>query len=60
MLKKSDLRKAALAVRFRTRTAVPNAWIAELLYLGHVSRVNQGARTAPPERRRALEKARKP
>ena len=43
MLKKGDLRKAALAVRIHTRTAVPNAWIAELLYLGHVSRVNRGA-----------------
>ena len=28
-LKKGDPRKAALAVRIRTRTIVPNAWIAE-------------------------------
>ena len=57
-LKKGDLRKAALAVRIRTMTAVPNAWIAGQLHLGHVSRVNQCARTAPPDLLRKLEKAR--
>ena len=38
-LKKADPRKAALAVRIRMRTTAPNAWIAEQLQLGHVSRV---------------------
>jgi len=57
VLKKGDPRKAALAVRIRTRTAVPNAWIAEQLHLGHVSRVNRCARTAPPELLRKLEKS---
>ena len=56
-LKKGDPRKAALAVRIRTCTAVPNARIAEQLQLGHVSRVNQCARTAPPELLRKLENA---
>ena len=56
-LKKGDPRKAALAVRIRTRTTVPNAWIAEQLQLGHVSRVNHCARTAPPELLRKLENA---
>ena len=54
-LKKSDPRKAALAVRIRTSTTVPNAWIAEQLQLGHVSRVTHCARTAPPELLRKLE-----
>ena len=56
-LKKGDPRKAALAVRIRTRTTVSNAWIAEQLQLGHVSRLNQCARTAPPELLRKLENA---
>ena len=56
-LKKGDPRKAALAVRIRTRTTASNAWIAEQLQLGHVSRLNQGARTAPPELLRKLENA---
>jgi len=55
-LKKGDPRKAALAVRIRTLTAVPNAWIAAQLHLGHVSRVNQCARTAPPALLKLLEK----
>ena len=46
-LKKGDVRKAALAVRLRTMTAVSNAWIAGQLHLGHVSRVNQCARKPP-------------
>ena len=57
LLKKGDPRKAALAVRIRTRTTVPNAWIAEQLQLGHVSRLNRCARTAPPELLRKLERA---
>jgi len=56
-LKKGDPRKAALAVRIRTHTIAPNAWIAEQLQLGHVSRVNQCARTAPPDLLRKLENA---
>ena len=56
-LKKGDPRKAALAVRIRARTTVPNAWIAEHLQLGHVSRVNQCARNAPPELLRKLDSA---
>jgi len=56
-LKKGDPRKAALAVRIRTRTTASNAWIAEQLQLGHVSRLNQCARTAPPELLRKLENA---
>lgn len=56
-LKKGDPRKAALAVRIRTRTTVPNAWIAQHLQLGHVSRLNHCARTAPPELLRKLENA---
>ena len=36
--------------------AVSNAWIAGQLHLGHVSRVNQCARTAPPDLLRKLEK----
>ena len=56
-LRKSDPRKAALAVRIRTRTTAPNAWIAEQLQLGHVSRVTHCARTAPPELLRKLESA---
>ena len=57
-IRKGDPRKAALAVRIRTRTTVPNAWIAEQLQLGHVSRVNHCARTAPEELLRKLEEAR--
>lgn len=58
LIGKGDPRKAALAVTIRCMTAVPNAWIAEQLHLGHVSRVNQCARTAPPELLRKLEKGR--
>ena len=54
-LRKGDPRKAALAVRIRMRTMVPNRWLAEHLQLGHVSRVNHCARTAPPELLRKLE-----
>jgi REP element-mobilizing transposase RayT len=56
-LRKGDPRKAALAVRIRMRTVVPNAWIAEQLQLGHVSRVTHCARTAPPELLRKLDLA---
>ncbi len=55
--KAPDPRKAALAVRIRMRTTAPNAWIAEQLQLGHVSRVTHCARTAPPELLRKLESA---
>jgi len=34
VLKQGDPRKAALAVRIRTLTAVPNAWLAEQLHFG--------------------------
>ena len=57
LLKKGDPRKAALAVRIRAKTTAPNAWIAEQLHLGHVSRVNQCAHTAPPDLLRKLEQA---
>lgn len=46
-LKKNDSRKAALAAHIRAQTAVPNQWIAEVLHLGHVSRVNHCTRKAP-------------
>jgi len=49
-LRKGDARKAALAARIRSRTCVPNAWIAEALQLGHVSRVNHCARNRPGAR----------
>lgn len=40
-LKKNDPRKVAIAAVVRRRTAVPNAWIARALHLGHVSRVSR-------------------
>jgi hypothetical protein len=43
-LKKSDPRKSAIAAVIRQRTAVPNAWIAKALELGHVSRVSHCVR----------------
>ena len=43
-LAKGDARKLALAALIRQRTAVPNAWIATRLRLGHVSRVGHGLR----------------
>jgi hypothetical protein len=43
-LPKGDERKSAIAAEIRRRTAVPNAWIAEALQLGHVSRVSHCAR----------------
>ena len=57
--------RRAYAQRMRERaveelTAVPNAWLAEQLHLGPVSRVNHGARTAPPELLRKLEKTNEP
>ena len=57
LLKKGDPRKAALAVRIRAKTTVPNGWIAEQLHLGHVSRVNQCAHAAPPALLRKLDQA---
>ena len=45
-LPKGDPRKLALAALIRHRTAVPNAWIAERLQMGHVSRVGHGVRLA--------------
>jgi putative transposase len=43
-LKKGDARKSAIAAVIRQRTAVPNAWIANALELGHVSRVSHCVR----------------
>ena len=40
-LRKGDGRKLALAAVIRAQTAVPNAWIARELHLGHVSRVSR-------------------
>jgi hypothetical protein len=40
-LPRGDARKLALARVIRERTAVPNAWIARELSLGHVSRVSR-------------------
>ena len=45
--KKGDERKLALAAAIRTRTSVPNAWIARELHLGHVSRVSRCVQNAP-------------
>jgi putative transposase len=39
-LTKGDVRKLALGRLIRSRTAVPNAWLARELSLGHASRVN--------------------
>jgi REP element-mobilizing transposase RayT len=47
LLKKNDVRKAALAATIRAGTAVSNRWIAETLHLGHVSRVSHCTRPAP-------------
>jgi REP element-mobilizing transposase RayT len=46
VLRKGEARKAAIAALIRRRTAVPNAWIAQALQLGHVSRVSHVVRTA--------------
>jgi hypothetical protein len=54
-LKKGDQRKAAKAAFIRAHTAVPNAWIAQQLQLGHVSRVSHCARDASKELLRELE-----
>lgn len=40
-LKRSDPRKLAIARLIRTRTSVPNKWIADELSLGHVSGVSR-------------------
>ncbi|MCE9610153.1 MAG: hypothetical protein K8R23_08075 [Chthoniobacter sp.] len=56
-LRKGEPSKAALAVRIRTRTTATNAWIAEQIQPGHVSRLSQCARTAPPELLRKLDQA---
>jgi hypothetical protein len=45
-LPKGDRRKLALARLIRRQTAVANAWIAERLHLGHVSRVGHSTRDA--------------
>lgn len=39
-LRKGDHRKLAMARVIRTRTAIPNAWVARELHLGHLSRLN--------------------
>jgi len=57
-LKKGDERKLALATVIRQRTTVPNAWIAEQLHLGPVSRVSHCAQTALAELLRKLENIR--
>ena len=54
-LKKGDERKAAIAALIRAHTAVPNAWIAQELQLGHISRVSHCVRNAPAELLRKLE-----
>ena len=53
-LKKGDGRKIALAAAIRTRTTVPNAWIAKVLHLGHVSRVSRCVLKASPHLTRHL------
>ena len=45
-LRKGDARKLAIAGVIRKRTAVPNAWIASMLHLGHASRISRAARAA--------------
>lgn len=39
-LRKGDVRKLAIARVIRTRTAMPNAWVARELIMGHASRLN--------------------
>jgi hypothetical protein len=46
-LPKGDERKLTLAALIRQRTSVPNAWIAQRLNLGHVSRVSRCRIDAP-------------
>ena len=53
-LKKGDERKMALAAAIRSRTTVPNAWIARELHLGHVSRVSRCEKNASPKLARQL------
>ena len=57
-LKKGDQRKAAIAALIRRHTAVPTAWIARELHLGHASRLSHCVRDAPPELLRKLESCR--
>ena len=40
-MKRGEPRKLAIGAVIRRRTAVPNAWIARELHLGHVSRVSR-------------------
>ena len=44
MLRKSDPRKAAVAILLRKRIAVANGWIAERLAMGHASTVSRLAK----------------
>jgi putative transposase len=44
LLRKSDPRKAAVAILLRNRTAVANGWIAERLAMGHASTVSRLAK----------------
>jgi hypothetical protein len=44
-----------MAAFIRAHTVVPNAWIAQQLQLGHVSRVSHCARDASKELLRELE-----
>ena len=57
-LPKGDARKAAIAAMIRTHTAVPSAWIAKELELGHVSRVSHCIKSAPADLLAKLEKCR--
>jgi REP element-mobilizing transposase RayT len=43
-MKKGDVRKLAITALLRQRTTVSNAWLAEKLSLGHMSRVSQASR----------------
>lgn len=43
-LRCNDTRKVALATLIRTRTSVPNAWIAQQLSLGHASSISRYVR----------------
>ncbi len=40
-IKRNDVRKVALARLIRTRTSVPNQWIARELSLGHASSITR-------------------
>ena len=58
-LRKGDHRKLAIARVIRERTAVSNAWIAEALSLGHLSRINHSSPAHEPKVAAAAEALRK-